>query len=160
MMTFCYLRNVHDLGPDGKTAYEKRYGVPFAGPIIPCGAGIQYKPSRPKEIDEVKWGKTKPGLFVGYVDVLDANALLHSEVRCHRVSSNAIQIDKDSNGDFEFPARTDEWQQPVDSKSFTRGFVKRCLKQMEGIIPLSKWLKKTQSQSANKDEQSDSYQKK
>ena len=53
-------------------------------------------------------GKTKQGLFVGYVlnagggwtgdvDVLDAveltNALLHSEVHCRRVSSNEIQIE-------------------------------------------------------------------
>jgi len=35
MMAFCYLRNVHDQGPDGETTYEKRFKVKFAGPIIP-----------------------------------------------------------------------------------------------------------------------------
>ena len=111
MMTFCYLRNIHDLDAEGRTAYEKRYGVPFAGPIIPFGVGVQYKPSRPKEIDELKWTKTKQGLFAGYVlnagggwtgdiDVLDAveltNALLHSEVTCRRINHKEIDIDKDA----------------------------------------------------------------
>ena len=146
-MTCCYLRNAHDIGPEGKTAFEKRFGEAFSGPIIPFGASIQYKASRPKEIDEVKWGKTKPGLFAGNVlnagggwtgdvDVLDAveltNALLHSEVHCRRVSSNEIQIDNDSNGDFKFPARTDEWQQPVDSKNFTKVIRKKVFETDRG----------------------------
>ena len=32
-----YLRNVTDLLPDGKTPYERRFGQPFKGPIIPFG---------------------------------------------------------------------------------------------------------------------------
>ena len=134
MMTFCYLRNIHDLDAEGKTAYEKRYGIPFAGPIIPFGAGIKYKPSRPKEVDELKWRKVKPGLFVGYVlnagggwtgdvDVLDAveltNAQLHSEVNCRRINHKEIDIDKDAKGDFVFPVLSEEWEQPADSKQYT-----------------------------------------
>ena len=53
------------------------------------------------------------------------NALLPSEVHCRRLSSNEIQVDKDSNGDFKFPARTDEWQQPVDSNNFARAIRKK-----------------------------------
>ena len=30
-----YLRNVTDLLSDGKTPYERRFGQPFKGPIIP-----------------------------------------------------------------------------------------------------------------------------
>ena len=36
----CYvcLRNVQDLSSDGKTPYERRFGQPFNGPIIPFGS--------------------------------------------------------------------------------------------------------------------------
>lgn len=140
MMTFCYLRNIHDLDAEGKTAYEKRFGVPFAGPIIPFGAGIQYKPNRPKEIDELKWTKNKPGLFAGYVlnagggwtgdvDVLDAveltNAQMHSEVNCRRISHKEIDIDKGEKGEFTFPVIFESWEQPVDSKNMTRTIRKK-----------------------------------
>ncbi len=137
MMTFCYLRNIHDIRPDGKTAYEARFGEAFAGPIIPFGAGIQYKPSRQKEIDaEAKFGTgLKPGLFAGYVlnagggwtgdvDVLDAteltHALLHSEVHCRRISAQAITIDKEKDGKFVFPVIEDDWEQPIDGHKLTK----------------------------------------
>ena len=32
---YTYLRNVTDLSSDGKTPYERRFGQPFKGPIIP-----------------------------------------------------------------------------------------------------------------------------
>ena len=32
---YCYLQNVQDLLADGKTPYERRFGEPFKGPIIP-----------------------------------------------------------------------------------------------------------------------------
>jgi len=117
MMTFCYLRNIHDLNAEGTTAYEKRFGMPFAGPILPFGIGVRYKPSRPKEVDELKWTKVKRGVFVGYVlnagggwtgdiDILDAvelsNAQLHSEVTCRRINSKEIDVDKDAKEDFIF----------------------------------------------------------
>ena len=41
---YCYLRNVQDLMADGKTLYERRYGEPFKGPIIPFGAMVEYHP--------------------------------------------------------------------------------------------------------------------
>ena len=140
MMTFCYLRNIHDLDAEGRTAYEKRFGVPFAGPIMPFGIGIRYKPSRPIEVDELKWTKVKRGFVVGYVlnagvgwtgdiDVLDAveltNAQLHSEVNCRRISYKEIDIDKDAKGDFIFPVLSEEWEQPADSKNMTRTIRKK-----------------------------------
>ena len=39
-----YLRNVSDLLPDGKTPYERRFGQPFKGPIIPFGSLVEYYP--------------------------------------------------------------------------------------------------------------------
>ena len=38
MECYCYLRNIQDLLPDGKTLCEGRFGVPFNGPNIPFGA--------------------------------------------------------------------------------------------------------------------------
>ena len=40
----CYidLRNIQDLLSDGKTPYERRFGKPFKGPIIPFGSLVEY----------------------------------------------------------------------------------------------------------------------
>ena len=38
----CYLRNIQDLLPDGKTPYERRFGMPFNGPVKPFGATVEY----------------------------------------------------------------------------------------------------------------------
>ena len=69
MAAFCFLHNVHDIQPCGKTAYELNYGEPFYGPIIAFGANVMYKPSRQKDIDEMpKMGsKMLRGLFMVYV---------------------------------------------------------------------------------------------
>ena len=44
MECFTYLRNVTDLLSDGKTPYERRFGQPFKGPIIPFGSLVEYHP--------------------------------------------------------------------------------------------------------------------
>ena len=43
-MLYTYLRNVTDLLSDGKTPYERRFGQPFKGPIIPFGSLVEYHP--------------------------------------------------------------------------------------------------------------------
>ena len=42
MECFCYLRNIQDLLSDGKTPYERRFGMPFNGPVIPFGAMVEH----------------------------------------------------------------------------------------------------------------------
>ena len=42
MECYCYLRNIQDLLSDGKTPYERRFGVQFNGPVIPFGAMFEY----------------------------------------------------------------------------------------------------------------------
>ena len=37
-----FLRNIQDLLSDGKTPYERRFGQPFKGPIIPFGSLVEY----------------------------------------------------------------------------------------------------------------------
>ena len=44
MECYTYLRNMQDLLSDGKTPYERRFGMPFDGPVIPFGAMVEYHP--------------------------------------------------------------------------------------------------------------------
>ena len=44
MECYTYLRNVTDLLSDGKTPYERRFGQPFNGPIIPFGSLVEVSP--------------------------------------------------------------------------------------------------------------------
>ena len=65
----CYtnLRNVTDLLSDGKTPYERRFGQPFKGPIIPFGSLDEYHPITAKDQSRIHpFGKkVLPGLFLG-----------------------------------------------------------------------------------------------
>ena len=49
MECYCYLRNIQDLLSDGKTPYERRFGMPFNGPVIPFGAMVEYHPISAKD---------------------------------------------------------------------------------------------------------------
>ena len=62
------LRNVQDPVSDGKTPYERRFGQPFDGPIIPCGSLVEYHPVTAKDQSRIhQFGKkVLPGLFLGY----------------------------------------------------------------------------------------------
>ena len=42
MECYTYLRNIQDLLADGKTPYERRFGEPLKGPIIPFGSLVEY----------------------------------------------------------------------------------------------------------------------
>ena len=49
MECYTYLRNVTDLLSDGKTPYERRFGQPFKGPIIPFGSFVESHPITAKD---------------------------------------------------------------------------------------------------------------
>ena len=68
MECYTYLRNVTDLLSDGKTPYERRFGQPFKGPIIPFGSLVEYHPITAKDQSRLhQFGKkVLPGLFLGY----------------------------------------------------------------------------------------------
>ena len=68
MECFSYLRNNQDLLSDGKTSYERRFGKPFKGPIIPFGSLVEYHPKTAKDQSRInQFGKkVLPGLFLGY----------------------------------------------------------------------------------------------
>ena len=63
-----YLRNVTDLLSDGKTPYERRFGQPFKGPIIPYGSLVECHPITAKDQSRIHQFEKKvlPGLFLRY----------------------------------------------------------------------------------------------
>ena len=69
MECYCCLRNIQDLLSDGKSPHERRFGMPFNGPVIPCGAMVEYHPISAKDISRLhQFGsKVLPGIFTGYV---------------------------------------------------------------------------------------------
>ena len=64
----CYLRNIQDLLSDGKTPCERRFGIPFIGPLIPFGAMVEYHRISAKDLSRLhQFGpKVLPGIFLGY----------------------------------------------------------------------------------------------
>ena len=69
MECYCYLRNIQDLLSDGKTPYERLFGMPFNGPVIPFGAMVEHHPIFAKDISRLhQYGpKVLPDIFLSYV---------------------------------------------------------------------------------------------
>ena len=67
MECYCYLRNIQDLLSDGKTPYERRFGMPFNGPVIPFGAMVEYHPTSAKDTSGLHQvgPRVLPGIFLG-----------------------------------------------------------------------------------------------
>ena len=102
MEWYPYLRNVTDSLSDGKTPYERRFGKPFEGPIVPFGSLVEYHPITAKDQSRIhQFGKkVLPGLFLGYAlyaggiwkgDVLIADleeleTMDASEIYCKRLN--------------------------------------------------------------------------
>ena len=68
MECYCYLRNIQDLLSDGKTSYERRFGVPFNGPVIPFGTMVECRRISAEDLSRLhQFGpKVLPGIFLGY----------------------------------------------------------------------------------------------
>ncbi|MDP7560267.1 MAG: DNA cytosine methyltransferase, partial [Planctomycetota bacterium] len=129
MMCFCFLRNIVDLLKSGNTAWSKRFGSNFKGPVIPFGAQITYKPIREKDKERLhKFGtKTLSGVFVGYdqqaggfwsgdLKIVDqeelANAVHISDMHVKRFKANEVHVELDQEGEFQFPLAAGDWAQP------------------------------------------------
>ena len=66
---YCHLRNIQDLLSDGKTPYERRFGIQFNGQVIPFGAMVDYHPISAEDLSRLhQFGpKVLPRIFLGYV---------------------------------------------------------------------------------------------
>ena len=67
MECYCYLRNIQDLLSDGRTPYERRFGMVLNGPVMPFGAMDEYHPISAKDISRLHQlgPKVLPGIFFG-----------------------------------------------------------------------------------------------
>ena len=115
---YCYLRNDEDFLADGKTQYERRFGEPFKGPIIPFGAMVEYHPSSPKYMSRIhQFGKNVlPGIFLGSeliaegiwkgdiltADLEDLEMLEASDIYHRRIKAKEVLISQ-KDDDFVFP---------------------------------------------------------
>ena len=113
MECFTHQRNIQDLLSDGKTPYERRFGEPLKGPVIPFGSLVEHYPISAKDQSRIhQFGKkVLPGLFLGYAlyaggiwkgdimvaDIEELETMDASETQCK--GSNITP----KNGEFIFP---------------------------------------------------------
>ena len=125
MECYIYPRNVTDLLSDGKTPYERRFGQPFKGPIIPFGSLVEYHPIIAKDQYRIhQFGKKVwPGLFLWYAlyaegiwksDVLVADleeleTMDASEIYSKRLNAKEVIFPKEGEFLF-FQSKMDEWK--------------------------------------------------
>jgi len=122
---------VSEVLQDGYTPFEMRFSHELKGPITPFGAEIQYKPSAPKDKEQVHtYGeKLLSGIFIGYSqnaggswnrDLLEVDwhalegAERASEVHVQRIKAKEVQptLLQDKH---RFPLRTGDLRQPASS---------------------------------------------
>ena len=103
---------------DGKTSYERRFGKPFRGPIIPFRSLVEYYPITAKDQSRIhQFGKkVLPGLFLGYAlyaggiwkgdmlvaDIEELETMDASEIYSKRLNAKEV-IFPTGNGKFVFP---------------------------------------------------------
>ena len=101
-----YPRNIQDLLSDGKTQYERRFGMPFNGTVIPFGATVEHHPISAKDISRLhQFGpKVLPGIFLGYVlyagsiwkgdmmiaDIAELEEMDASEIHARRLNAKEV----------------------------------------------------------------------
>ena len=107
----------------GKTPYERRFGEPIKGPIIPFGSLVEYHPVLAKDQSRIhQFGKkVLPGLFLGYAlyagriwkgDVLvlafeELETMDASEIYSKRLNAKEVIFPKEK-GEFIFQSQMDE----------------------------------------------------
>ena len=111
-----YLRNVTDFLSDGKTPYERRFGQPFQGPMIPFGSLVEYHPITAKDQSRIhQLDKVLFGLFLGYAlyaggiwkgdeliaDLGELETMDPSEIDSKRLNAKEVIFLK--QGEFIFP---------------------------------------------------------
>ena len=126
---FAFLYNVSEILPDGYTPFEKRFSHKFNGPIISFGAEVNFKPSSPKDKENLHtFGpKTLSGIFIGYSqeaggswngDLLIAewfaieNAERAGAIHVQRIKAKEVVVMK-LDGKFRFPLQAGDLRQPA-----------------------------------------------
>ena len=129
MECYTYLRNVSDLLSDGKTPYERRFGNPFEGPIIPFGSLVEYHPITAKNQSRIhQFGKkVLPGLFLGYA--LYAGRILKGDVLVANLEEletmDASEVIFPPKGEFTFPIANGRIKTPGEDQALRQSTLVR-----------------------------------
>ena len=110
--------NIQDLLSDGKTPYERRFGMPFNGPVILFGAIVEHHPISAKNESKLhQFGaKVFPGIFLGYVmyawwiwkgdimvaDIEELEEMDASELHARRLNAKEV-LTRQRSENFMFP---------------------------------------------------------
>ena len=75
MECYCYLRNIQDKLSDRKTLYERRFGMPLNGPVIPFGVMVECHRISVKDQSRLRQfgAKVLPGIFLVYALYAEVN---------------------------------------------------------------------------------------
>ena len=103
---------------DGKTPYERQFGMPFNGPVIPFGAMVEYHsiPAKDQSRPHQFGSKVLPGIFLGYAlfaggiwkgditvaDIEELEQMDASEIYSKRLNAKEL-LTPQRSGNFIFP---------------------------------------------------------
>ena len=87
MECHCNLRNIQDLLSDGKTPYERRFGIPFNHPVIPFGAMVEYHLISAKDLSRLHQFGPKVILVA---DIEELKQMDASEIYAKRLNAKEV----------------------------------------------------------------------
>ena len=118
MECYCNLRKNQDKLSDGKTPYERPFGMPSDGPVIPFGAMAEHHPISVKDQSRLHQfvPKVLPGIFLGYAlyaggiwkgdimiaDIAELEEMDASELHARRLNAKEV-LTPQRSGNFIFP---------------------------------------------------------
>ena len=137
-----------DLPSDVKAPYERRFGQPFKGPIIPFGSLVEYHPITAKDQSRIhQFGKkVLPGLFLGYAlyaggiwkggvlvaDLEELETMDASEIYSKRL--NAKEVIFPQKGEFIFPIADGRIKTPGEDQELrTSTLIRPATKSRRGV---------------------------
>ena len=157
MECYVYLRKVTGLLSDGKTSYERRFGQPIKGLIVPFGSLVEYHPyfwERPVKNPSIWVSRIR---FVRGGEIWKGDALVADieELETMDASENLLEKTQCERGDFSkknenlfFQSQMDEpkpleeikiWEHPpwYGSDPFKKRVMLTFLGESEGSLPQS-----------------------
>ena len=145
LVCYCNLRSIQDPMSDVKTPCERRFGMPFDGPVIPFGAMVEYHPTSAKDQSRLhQFGaKILPGIFLGYAlyaagiwkgdimvtDIEELEEMDASELHARRLNAKVV-LTPQRSGNFIFlvadgTVKILGGEQRLRTSTLTRDFTER-----------------------------------
>ena len=116
----CYLRNIQDKLSNGKTPYDRRFGIPLNGPALPLGGMVEYPPISAKDLSRLHQfdSKVLPGIFLCcaggiwkgdfmVADIEELEEMDASELHARRLDAKEVSTPQRS-GNFIFPPQNSQ----------------------------------------------------